>query len=302
MSQRVPPVLSRQNTRQIALPQRAVPAMGGLPPRLVGQAGISPTTPSADDIRSTIVPDLSQRRQGGEANVLLDGTYILQAPGWTQVAHLSLDKARPMNVYVGPTPETTQDTGTQLFARLTIARGKAFQRYFFDIPIYLNPTNNTLDGGPLVCLPVVGRDADLWVKVIGTSANTLPGAWTNIDLNNPPDVAQPGSANPYSITAYISEGEGVPRDRYPGRHVVTKLASAGTSVVTVNVAYGCDRFWVTADPTATVTARLNGPVGFQIPNLPPNTLLPIMTGCQSITVTFGGAGTTVVEIIQYLSI
>lgn len=301
MSQRTPPVLSRQNARPIALPQRAVPLVGGLPPRLVGQKGISPYTPSADDIRSTIVPDQTKRNQGGEANVLLDGTYVIQAPGWVQVAHLSLDKARPMNVYVGPTPETQQDTLTQLFARLTIARGKAYQRYFFDIPIYLNPTNNALDGGALVCLPVVGRDADLWVKAVATSSNTAPSAWANIDINNPPDVAQPGTTIPYSITAYISEGEAVPRDRYPGRHVVTKLSASGTSVATVNVAYGCDRVWLTADPTVGTTFTMNGPAGFTIPNLPPNTLIPIMTGCQSFRIV-GGSGVNTVELIQYLSL
>jgi hypothetical protein len=312
MSQRVPPVLSRQNTRQIALPQRAVPAMGGLPPRLVGQAGISPTTPSADDIRSTIVPDMGAKNQGGDANIILSGTYQIGTQngvqGWTQVAHVSLDKPRPMQLYLGPVPYSPQDsTGNfRVLARINVGRGKTHTRYFCDIPIYSPVVGGVIQtaqgGGPGISLPFVAQDLDVACRITASG----PGQGTILlnaqDLNNQPNATP---VTPYNISAFISEADGTaPRGLYPMRRISAFINTGAPNELICSAPFGCDFASLIADPSATITWRqFDASSGAVVDNIPPNlTPTPIISTCGSLAVKNLGGAQAFAELVMYAAL
>jgi hypothetical protein len=315
MARDLPPILSRNgNVRQIQLPVRAHSLhardpgnMNMPPPRLVGA---SPYTPEREDVLSTIVPDKSIRGQGGSARIVLDGTYTLQSPGYVQVAHLSLDKPRPVNLYVGPTPNSQQDIGTQLFCRLTIARGKTFERLFFDIPIYAPIVGGVVKpavaGGPLISIPVTAQDIDLSAKIVATSAALTAAQWNLIDINNPPDVGPGGSAFPFNISAFIGDAEAIPRTRYPARHVSVVLGNVTNTTLRIGAAFGCDRALLLVDPTAGVKWQQDSnTTGNSIGNLPLNTEVPMLGNLATYTITNGsgaGGAPALIELVQYLSL
>ena len=333
----LPPVLSRQVSRVIALPTRATPLKHipvisnaghvGDPVRLAGGRGASsPHIPSHADIMSTIQPGVGGLGGPGTASskdpnaplILTSGTYDVGGPGnvaHIQVAHVSFPTPRACTLYVGIVPGSAVDTSGlfTLLGTVKVGRDKGAARFNFDIPAPVTGTTGGLWGrGPLVKIPLVGQDIDCSVRVAPFGSANNPAFYNNQDpnfLDDPPDVG-PGAipAQHWTLTAFICEGESVPSSHYPARHFSTLLAAGGHLLVPVCM--GCDRALVLADPSGAAGAQMTweqlGPGGFDIINLPVTGAsgipIPISSFADRLKLTNNTATQSQVDIIQYLSI
>jgi hypothetical protein len=323
----IPPVLSRQIARPIALPTRAVPLKqiplisnaghAQAPVRLAGGPGQSSAhIPTHSDIMSTVQAGQGQGAPGVAGVsptplIDLDGTFTIggdrTGATFAQVAHLSLSSPRAVTAYIGAVKGAPQDFSGQfrLIARVSVGKGKASQVFLVDIPTY---TDNPRFGGAMVALPLVAGDVDIACQVYDYGPSRSVAVLNAQDINNPTPATiaelNPPGTNPvgFTVSAFISQTEATPRARpFAGRHTACVLGPGDT--LKVGAAQACDNLMLLGDPTAgLVLSEIAPNVGGTIANLPVNTILPIMAETNEIWVqNTSGSTSHFIELCQYLS-
>jgi hypothetical protein len=329
----IPPVLSRQIARPIALPTRAVPLKhiplisnaghAQAPVRLAGGPGLSsPRIPSHADIMSTV-----QQTQSPASNptnpipsILSDGTYEIGGigqPTRTPLAHISFDRPMPCTIYVAIKPGTAisnqgafvpQGTFT-LLVTVRFGRGRGATRLNFDLPMVGPIINGAWVRSPILAIPVNAQDVDVAARfapfggglTAAEWAPFLPTAAQDNIFDDPPDIPPGlGPVATIAITAWIAESESTPRRLFPMRKMSTTLG-AGNSI-DIPVCTGAEACRLTADPTLGTTFAFIQPGPSTIGNLPANANepFPIPNDCHRIVVST--TSTSVFELVQYASL
>jgi hypothetical protein len=235
MTQRLPPVLSRQVSRPIILPTRATPLKhipaipsaehAGYPHRIDGErerGTQSHHIPSHQDIMSTLQPTQDKGPAGtpvgppGGVVIHSEGTNNIGGtfgPGPLPLCSATFDRPRAVTVNIAIRPGITdavapagyraQGTLT-LLATIRVGRGRAATRFNVDIPIFGSTSATSYVRSPDITIPLVAESIDVSMRFAlfgwGLSnalwvANVLPPAQSDQIFDDPPIMTPAQSAD-----------------------------------------------------------------------------------------------------------
>jgi hypothetical protein len=294
MTQRLPPVLSRQVSRPIVLPTKATPLKhiphipsaehAGYPKRIDGgreRGTQSHHIPTHADILSTLQP--TQDKGPGPAPttppsglvIHAEGTNDVQSAGVTPLCNVTFDRPRPCTLYVAIRPGIAAGTAPgfavpgafTLIGTVRVGRGRAATRFNFDLPLIGSVSAAGYIRSPIIELPLDAENIDVSMRwapfgwglsnLVWASA-VLPNANPDSTFDDPP-VLQPGQGPNIvvPVTAWVAEGESTPRLNYPLRRVTSILDASGgaTPSMIIPICMGVDRVSLLSDGAATPVAQ-----------------------------------------------